>query len=129
MNCRHAVHVVFLQHHDYVSEQPVTIWTEMRDRAHVSIILFAIINAQVLNSCRCITSLNFVLKPLLWLNCVGRIAGQADVRHPVPTQRGLFSSDQRVLGSHSRQAVRSRPRSKHVENLRTVTVLLLWLTE
>ena len=28
--------VVSLQQHDYRSEQPVTIWTEIRDRAHVS---------------------------------------------------------------------------------------------
>jgi len=28
--------VVPLQQHDYRSEQPVTIWTEIRDRAHVS---------------------------------------------------------------------------------------------
>jgi len=28
--------IVPLQQHDYRSEQPVTIWTEMRDRAHVS---------------------------------------------------------------------------------------------
>jgi len=28
--------IVLMQQHDYRSEQPVTIWTEMRDRAHVS---------------------------------------------------------------------------------------------
>ena len=50
------VYIVLLQQHDYRSEQPVTIWTEIRDRAHVSEYLIAYCSIANSNKCKLLIS-------------------------------------------------------------------------